>query len=57
MKMRKAEAIKAVGSTMELARILNITPEAIYQWEKEIPELRVWQLIAKRPDLAPYVRQ
>jgi len=46
--MTKQEAIDKAGSVQELANLLRISREAIYQW-KEIPESRVWQLKVLKP--------
>jgi DNA-binding transcriptional regulator YdaS (Cro superfamily) len=47
--MDKAEAIKRAGTASELARILGISSAAVSQW-KAIPEARLWQLKAMRPE-------
>jgi hypothetical protein len=41
--MTKNEAIRWAGSVAELARILNITSQAIYDW-KEVPRGRQYEL-------------
>jgi predicted transcriptional regulator len=46
--MNKGQIIKLAGSQSELARILGITRAAVNQW-KQIPEGRLWQLRAIRP--------
>jgi|TARA_R110002126_G_scaffold138560_1_gene283056 hypothetical protein len=46
--MNKEQIIKLAGSQSELARILGITRAAVNQW-KQIPEGRLWQLRAIRP--------
>jgi len=46
--MKKEQIIKLAGSQSELARILGITRAAVNQW-KQIPEGRLWQLRAIRP--------
>jgi transcriptional repressor of cell division inhibition gene dicB len=38
------EAIKHFGSAAEMARRLEIKPQAIYQWGGEIPKLREYQI-------------
>ena len=35
---------------MALAKILGITRQAISQWGNKVPEARVWQLKALKPD-------
>lgn len=43
--MTKQEAIDAFGSRAALAAALNITEQAIHQWDDDaIPELRVYQI-------------
>ena len=42
-----------INHTAELARVLDITPHAIYQWPDgaPIPQGRYWQLRAQHPEL------
>lgn len=42
--MRKKEAIELFGSVEELAKALNITRAAIYQWNDVVPRLRRFQI-------------
>lgn len=42
--MKKSTAIHLFGSIPELARLLGITPHAIYQWGEEVPPLRAFQI-------------
>mgnify|MGYP006269473091 FL=1 len=46
--MTKEKAIKLAGSQAELARILDITKGAVWQWKK-IPKVRLFQLQILRP--------
>jgi DNA-binding transcriptional regulator YdaS (Cro superfamily) len=46
--LTKAQAIKLAGSQVELARILDITKGAVWQWKK-IPKVRLFQLKVLRP--------
>jgi hypothetical protein len=58
--MRKEHALSLFGNNAsELARVLGIKPQAVYQWGECIPELRAYQLREKRPDLffQPYAPQ
>lgn len=48
--MKTKDAIKAAGSAAELARILNITPSAVSQWDDDIPDLQEYRLKDFRPD-------
>lgn len=50
--MTKTEALERVhGNTRLLADILNVTPQAIYQWEGDyIPPLQVYRLRELRPE-------
>jgi DNA-binding XRE family transcriptional regulator len=50
MKQDKEFFIKKAGSINKLAAILGITRQAITQWEEEIPEGRVWQLMVIKPE-------
>lgn len=38
------EAIRHFGTPAEMARRLGIKPQAIYQWGREIPDLRQYQV-------------
>lgn len=48
--MKTQQAIKLAGSVKALAALLEITSGAISQWGEEIPQQRVWQLRALKPD-------
>jgi hypothetical protein len=48
--MKKQDAIRwAGGSPSQLAAIFEITPSAVSQWGKALPQARVWQLRVLRP--------
>jgi DNA-binding transcriptional regulator YdaS (Cro superfamily) len=47
--MTKDQAIKNAGSARKLAQLLGITTAAISQWTN-VPQARVWQLMALRPE-------
>lgn len=49
--MKKQHAIKVAGSIKNLADILGLSFQAVFQWKENVPELRVYQLNALRPDL------
>jgi len=48
--MDKAQAIQKAGSAMALAKLLGITRQAISQWGDALPQARVWQLKALKPE-------
>jgi DNA-binding transcriptional regulator YdaS (Cro superfamily) len=48
--MDKQQAIQKAGSQVALARLLGITRQAISLWGPRIPQARVWQLKALRPE-------
>jgi|TARA_R110002126_G_scaffold2772_1_gene15372 DNA-binding transcriptional regulator YdaS (Cro superfamily) len=48
--MDKLQAIKNAGSAKNLAQLLGITRAAISQWGDTVPQARVWQLKALRPE-------
>lgn len=48
--MKKAEAIKLAGTAQAIADLLDITPSAVSQWPDDIPELRVYQIKALKPE-------
>jgi DNA-binding transcriptional regulator YdaS (Cro superfamily) len=50
LKMEKKQAIKKAGSARALALLLGISRAAISQWGATIPQARVWQLMALRPE-------
>ena len=41
------EAVKHFGNKAGIARALDITPAAVYQWGDKVPELRAYQLRQK----------
>ena len=44
--MKKAEAIALLGgSPKEIARVLGLTPQAIYQWPDELDQERIDRVI------------
>jgi DNA-binding transcriptional regulator YdaS (Cro superfamily) len=47
--MDKAQAIEKAGSAMALAKLLGITRQAISQWGDQVPQARLWQLKALKP--------
>ena len=44
MLMRTSNAVEHFGSVRALAEVLNVSPQAIYDWGEEVPELRAYQL-------------
>lgn len=48
--MDTKQAIEKAGSAMALAQLLGITRQAISQWGDKVPQGRVWQLRALRPE-------
>jgi DNA-binding transcriptional regulator YdaS (Cro superfamily) len=48
--MEKEQAIKKAGSARKLAELLGISRAAISQWGANVPQARVWQLMALKPD-------
>ena len=57
MNMTKAEVRNALGFTMdkELAEFFGVGKAAVSNWQENeaLPEVRQWQIRAKRPDLFP----
>jgi len=47
--MTKEQLVQLAGSQSELARILKINRAAVSQWVT-VPEARIWQLMALRPN-------
>lgn len=45
--MTLEDALRHFGNKAEIARALNITPAAVYQWGDKLPELRAFQLSQK----------
>jgi hypothetical protein len=41
------QAIQEFGSVSQIAEALNISVQAVYKWDEEIPPLRVYQLREK----------
>lgn len=48
--MDKAQAIQKAGTAMALAKLLGITRQAISQWGDQLPQARLWQLKALKPE-------
>jgi len=48
--MTKTDAITRAGSATALAKILGISVPAISQWKDDIPQARLWQLKALKPE-------
>lgn len=42
--MKTSQAVRHFGSVAALARVLEITPAAVYQWGEDVPKLRAFQL-------------
>ena len=47
--MTKEDAIRFAGSPSKLAKLLGIERQAVNNW-KEIPKLRLFQLMVLRPE-------
>ena len=47
--MRTEDAIRLAKGRNALARLLGITGSAVSQWGETVPELRVYQIRAKKP--------
>ena len=47
--MTKSELIAKAGTQRALARVLGLSAQAINQWPERVPELRIYQLRAKKP--------
>jgi hypothetical protein len=48
--MKKQDAINKAGSVTALAKILGISAPAISMWGEDVPQARVWQLKAIKPE-------
>jgi predicted transcriptional regulator len=48
--MKKQDAIAKAGSVQALAELLQISRPAISQWGETLPQARIWQLMALRPE-------
>jgi len=48
--MTKQDAIQKAGSPQALADLLKLSRPAISQWGETIPQARIWQLMALRPE-------
>lgn len=49
-RMKTKDAIAKADGASKLAELLGITPAAISQWGKELPQAREWQLRLLRPE-------
>ena len=45
--MNTVDAIRLFGTVRELAKALEITEQAIYQWGEKVPALRAYQIREK----------
>jgi hypothetical protein len=50
VKVSKEFAIYKAGSAQKLSVLLGVTPSTISRWGKDVPQARVWQLKALRPE-------
>lgn len=50
-KIRTDDAVQFFESAANLARALNIRPQAITSWGEFVPELRAYQLIELHPEV------
>ena len=48
--MSKDYAVYKAGGVLQLAKMLGISRAAIYQWGKDVPQARVWQLKTLHPE-------
>jgi hypothetical protein len=48
--MDKHTAIKKAGGVTALSKLLGISRSAIYMWDGYVPEARLWQLRALKPE-------
>lgn len=51
--MKKTTAIKKAGSAYRLAKLLNISKQAVSKWPRDIPPLREMQLKEMFPEWFP----
>jgi len=56
-KIRVDDAVRYFGSKAELARRLEITPQALTGWGEYIPELRAYRLRDMYPNEASFMIQ
>ena len=49
--MNKTDLVAVFGSQQAIADLFGITKGAVSQWPEEVPELRVYQLREKCPDI------
>jgi hypothetical protein len=48
--MNTAQAIARAGGARELAKMLQVTTQAVYKWPERMPPLRLYQLKELRPE-------
>jgi len=48
--MDKHTAIKKAGGVQALAKLLDVSHQAIYAWQRELPKMRLFQLKVLRPE-------
>jgi len=50
-KIKTKKLVAEAGSFIGAAEIFGIDERAVYQWKKNIPELRAYQLREYKPDI------
>ena len=48
--MDKQTAIKKAGGVQALAKLLDVSHQAVYAWRGPLPKMRLWQLQVLRPE-------
>lgn len=50
MNLRTADLIERAGGARQVAEFFSISTQAIYAWGETVPQLRVYQLRAAKPE-------
>lgn len=50
--MKTKDAVEAAGGVRQLAELLGIWPQSVYEWGEDVPPLRAYQLRDMLPALA-----
>jgi len=48
-KLKTAELLKRADGARNVAEALGITTQAVYMWGRDVPVMRIYQLLAVKP--------
>ncbi len=51
MNIKTRSLVESLGSVIKVAEFYGVHRQTVYDWGEDLPELRVYQLEKRRPDL------